>query len=279
MTDEADRPSICLTMIVRDEAHIVGEVLDATAPYIDCWVVVDTGSTDGTQDLIRSHMQRLGVPGELHERPWRDFGHNRSEALTLAQGKADYIWMMDADDTVIGAPPFRGLTAADCYLMEIREDTGHRLWRRQLFRDGVPWYYKGVVHEYACYDEPFTSEYLQGDYHIHGRRLGARNKDPQKYAKDAAVLLAYVSEHPDDEAAVFYLAQSYYDGKDFENARDWYARRVEMVDVAGEVFYSLLRRARSLAELRAPGTQVEGRSADATGCTQAKAGSTSPQIR
>ena len=256
MTGSDDHQSVCLTMIVRDEAHIVSEVLDATAPYIAYWVVVDTGSTDGTQDLIRSKMDQLAIPGELYERPWCDFGHNRSEALTLAQGKADYIWMMDADDTVIGVPPFGGLTA-DCYFMVIREDTGHRLWRRQLFRDGVPWYYKGVVHEYACCDEPFTSEYLQGGYHIHGRRLGARNKDPQKDAKDAAVLLAYVSEHPDDEAAVFYLAQSYYDGGDFENARDWYGRRVEMVDCAEEVFYSLLRRARSLAQLRAPGTEID----------------------
>jgi len=256
MTDEAGRPSICLTMIVRDEAHIVGEVLDATAPYIDYWVVVDTGSTDGTQDLIRSRMQRLGIPGELHERPWRDFGYNRSEALTLAQGRADYLWMMDADDTVIGVPPFGGLTA-DCYAMEIREDTGHIIWRRQLFRDGVPWYYQGVLHEYARCEEPFTEEHLNGDYHIQGRRLGARSKDPDKYAKDAAVLLAHVSAHPDDERTVFYLAQSYYDGGDFENARDWYARRVEMGGWEEEVFDSLLQVSRCLAKLKAPGTQVE----------------------
>ena len=51
MADDARRPSICLTMIVSDEAHIVSDVLDATAPYIDYRVVVDTGSTDGTQDL------------------------------------------------------------------------------------------------------------------------------------------------------------------------------------------------------------------------------------
>jgi glycosyltransferase involved in cell wall biosynthesis len=43
------RPSICLNMIVRNEAHIVREVLDAAAPYITSWVVVDTGSDDGTK--------------------------------------------------------------------------------------------------------------------------------------------------------------------------------------------------------------------------------------
>ena len=108
------RPRICLNLIVRNEAHIVHELLDAVAPYITSWVVVDTGSDDGTQDVIRSHMAGLGIPGELHERPWRDFGRNRSEALALAQGHGDYIWVMDADDTVVGAPDF-GRLSADVY--------------------------------------------------------------------------------------------------------------------------------------------------------------------
>ena len=97
------RPAICLNMIVRNEAHIVHEVLDAVASCITSWVIVDTGSDDGTQDVIRKHMAGLGIPGELHERPWRNYGHNRSEALRLAQGHGDYIWVMDADDTVMGA--------------------------------------------------------------------------------------------------------------------------------------------------------------------------------
>jgi glycosyltransferase involved in cell wall biosynthesis len=73
-------------MIVKNEAHIIRETLDSVAPYISSWVIVDTGSDDGTQDLIRDHMGRRGIPGELYERPWRNFGHNRSEALDLAQG-------------------------------------------------------------------------------------------------------------------------------------------------------------------------------------------------
>jgi hypothetical protein len=44
-------------------------------------VIVDTGSDDWTQDLIRYQMARLGIPGELHERPWRNVG--RTAALSL----------------------------------------------------------------------------------------------------------------------------------------------------------------------------------------------------
>ena len=89
-------------MIVRNEAAIIEETLDNIAPYIGSWVIVDTGSDDGTPDVIRDHMARRGIPGELHERPWRNFGHNRSEALTLAQAHGDYIWVLDADDKVVG---------------------------------------------------------------------------------------------------------------------------------------------------------------------------------
>src|SRR5262249_32717808 len=84
------RPTICLNMIVRDEAHIVSEALRSVMPYLDTWVIVDTGSTDGTQDLIREIFAAERLRGELYERPWRDFGTNRTEALQLCSGRADY---------------------------------------------------------------------------------------------------------------------------------------------------------------------------------------------
>ena len=52
---------------------------------IDYWVVVDTGSTDGTQQIIKDFMAKHKIPGELFERPWVNFSHNRSEALELAE--------------------------------------------------------------------------------------------------------------------------------------------------------------------------------------------------
>ena len=115
-------------MIVRNEAHIIHEALDSVAPYISSWVIVDTGSDDGTQDLIRNHMAGLGIPGELHERPWRNFAHNRSEALELAQGRADYIWVMDADDPLVGVPDFTRLSA-DIYCMRYIDRVVYTFWR------------------------------------------------------------------------------------------------------------------------------------------------------
>lgn len=246
---------ICLNMIVRNEAHIINELIAAVADMIDSWVIVDTGSTDGTQDLIRRLMAERGIPGELFERPWRDFGSNRTEALALAQGRADYIWVMDADDILEGTIDFSGLTA-DGYAMRIRDGITY-YWRRQLFRDGVPWRYQGVLHEVAVCDVPFTELHLEGDYHIHSRRLGARNLDPQKYVRDAEILQAEVDRNPDDRRSVFYLAQSYRDAGDFAQARRWYERRAAMGGWDEEVYCALYQSANAMDRLAEPWPMVQ----------------------
>ena len=100
----AARQILCLNMIVKNEAPVIRRCIDSVRPIIDRWVIVDTGSTDGTQDIIREHL--LDLPGELHERPWRDFAHNRSEALELARAQSDYTLIIDADDT-LECPQYR----------------------------------------------------------------------------------------------------------------------------------------------------------------------------
>lgn len=254
MSTQATRPKICLNMIVRNEAHIVRETLDSVAPYIDSWVIVDTGSEDGTQELIRSHMASLGIPGALYERPWVNFGHNRSEAMQLAQGNGDYIWVMDADDLVNGEIDFSELSA-DVYSLHYRSSMDY--WRNQLFRSGLPWRYEGVVHEYPMCDVPFVAARLVGNYSIESRRLGSRNLDTEKYARDCEMLLAELERNPHDARTVFYLARSYFDLGDYDSARKWYARRIEMGGFAEEIYYSMLQVAQAMTQSGFPWPDVQ----------------------
>jgi glycosyltransferase involved in cell wall biosynthesis len=242
-------------MIVKNEAHIVAEVLDVVAPYISSWVIVDTGSDDGTQDLIRNHMDSLGIPGELHERPWRNFGDNRTEALSLAQGHADYIWVMDADDTIVGTPDFTRLTA-DIYLMRYFGDNDV-FWVALLFRDGARVRWRGVTHEYAVWDDSCVVVRLEGEYHIEDRHLSTRNLSGEKYARDRDLLLAELERNPEDARSAFYLAQSYFCLADLVNARKWYARRIELGGWAEEVGYSMYKLALSMEQLGEPWPDVQ----------------------
>ncbi|MCV7195471.1 glycosyltransferase [Mycobacterium angelicum] len=255
-SNAASRPAICLNMIVRNEARVVTEVLDVVGPYISSWVIVDTGSTDGTQDLIRNHMARLGIPGRLHERPWRNFGDNRTEALALAQGHGDYVWVMDADDTVLGVPDFSRLDA-DVYWLRCVDTTSDIFWRPLLFRDGAPVRWVGVTHEYAAWDRSCVEVKLAGDYYVQYRNIGARNASGTKHTNDRDLLLAEVERNPEDARSVFYLAQTYFCLRDFAQARQWYARRTELGGYAEEVYYSLWRIAVSMAQLGEPWPNVQ----------------------
>jgi glycosyltransferase involved in cell wall biosynthesis len=234
-------PTICLAMIVRNEAPVIRRCLASVLPVLDHWVVVDTGSTDGTQDVVRECLRT--VPGELIERPWVDFGHNRTEAFGYASEHAGYVLVIDADEVLEIQPGFTSsVLAADAYRLESRY--GSQLYARtQLLRSRLPWRYVGVVHEYAYCEQAGPAPVLSG-LSISVFHDGARARDPLTYRRDALLLEAALLEDPDDPRTVFYLAQSYRDAGDSELAVRHYRARSMLGGWPDEVWYSLYQIAR-----------------------------------
>lgn len=228
--------TICLNMIVKNEASVIRRCLDSVRPIVDYWVIVDTGSTDGTQQIISEQFK--DVPGELHERPWRDFAHNRSEALVLARGHADYVFVIDADEIIEITPDFQiPRLEADSYNVLIKY-SGCSYLRRQLVSNALPWRYEGVLHEYITCEQAQSEQFLSG-IHTIPHHDGARSRDANTYRSDALVLEKALLEDPQNTRYVFYLAQSYRDAGDLELALRHYKRRAEMGGWREEVWYSL----------------------------------------
>jgi tetratricopeptide (TPR) repeat protein len=242
--------TICLNMIVKNESRVIGRCFDSVRPFIHRWVIVDTGSTDGTQDLIRKSL--AGIPGELHERPWKDFGHNRSEALAFARGKSDYILIMDADERLEVPPGYRfpHLTAEKYLVAHRHADAPDSTWGLgTLIKASLPWRYEGVLHEYIACDEPHAEAPLPGPV-VWGYFDSARNADPlAKYANDAKILETALEAEPDNARYTFYLAQSYRDSKQLEKAAEAYERRIALGGWDEELFYSAYQRGAVLENL------------------------------
>jgi glycosyltransferase involved in cell wall biosynthesis len=246
---EQKRKKIVLSMIVKNETHIIKECFDSLYKYIDYWVICDTGSTDGTQELIKNYFAEKGIPGELHQHEWQDFATNRTAALNLCNGKGDYAWMIDADDYLVGDIQFPHHLDFDGYSIRIKRGT-FEWWRNQIFRTGIGWCYEGVLHEYAhCPNKRDLSlaklDYL--GYHVEARTEGgARNKGitpTEKYSKDAIVLEKALEKDPLNSRYQFYLAQSYFDSQQWEKSFDAYDKRAKMGGWEEEVYYSLFRMA------------------------------------
>ena len=242
--------TLCLVMIVKDEEDTIKKCLTAVAPYISDWVIVDTGSSDNTLNVIRETMDELGIPGELHERPWVNFEVNRTESLQLSKGKCDFRWIIDADDTFVLDDP----NINPFYVVDKEFDSYHisyklhslKYFRAQIVRSDEDWVYKGVLHEYLHLEkEGQKSGQIMG-CHVDAdiSPLKRANSVEEKYAKDAEILKEALEKEPDNTRYMFYLAQSYRDSNQPQKSLEAYEGRVAAGGWPEEVYYSMYMVAR-----------------------------------
>jgi glycosyltransferase involved in cell wall biosynthesis len=252
-------------MIVKNETHVILRCLESVYKYIDRYDITDTGSTDGTQDMIRKFFAEKGIPGEVYQSDWKGFGDHagkigsRTEAFQNAKGKADYAWVIDADDSLSGDLILPEGTDVDAYTLQFSRGE-FSWWRTQIFKNNRDWRYVGVLHEYPDSDpKPYRIEKLNGNYFIEARTEGARNigvSAIEKYSKDAEALEKAIVEDPTNVRYQFYLAQSYFDSQQWEKAIGAYKRRAEMGGWEEEVFFSLYRVAICKVFLQHPWSEI-----------------------
>ena len=258
MTAGSSATGVGLMMIVRNEAHVLARCLESAKPLVDWWVIADTGSTDGTQELINTTL--AGLPGRLVERPWVDFGHNRQEVLELAResphrSPEDYAVWIDADEEFRDVPADLGELGQDGYVLAVVEGST-RFGRIGMVRLDRPWTWRSPVHEYL--DLPGAALGELDRPTILGEHVGARSLDPDKYRKDVTLLAAALEADPADPRLEFYLAQSWRDAGELDRALAAYRARSD--NPAGwdqERWYALFQVAVLRERLGHPVAEVE----------------------
>ena len=237
--------TLCLNMIVKNEMANLERCLVAVAPYIACWVIGDTGSTDGTQDFIRSFFAARDIPGELHSFPFVNFAQARNEALDRARAsklRFDYLLLTDADmELTVQNPAFSQNLASAAYKVVQRSAVTY--WNNRLLRRDVPAGYKGVTHEFLDVRSGKTRN-LEGISFIdHG--TGSNRVD--KYERDIRLLTDAIAAERDPGMVArytFYLANTFRDSGQKEAALEAYLKRARLGNWYQEVFISLLNAAK-----------------------------------
>lgn len=220
--------TVCLAMIVKNEEQVIERGIRSVRGLIDRWVICDTGSTDATRERALHALE--DIPGEWHERPWIDFAHNRTELMELARGKADYLLLLDADETMTWPADLKERLAADAYRVWI--DAGGTVWTQpRLVRSSLPWRYLGAAMEFLEFPEGRVAELLEDsviELHADGPRR-------PKVERNIHLLERDHERDPEDPRPVFYLGHAYHElylvtePRDIEHARravEFFERRV-----------------------------------------------------
>lgn len=258
-------PLIGLVMIVKNEAHGIAETLESFKPIIDRWTILDTGSTDGTQELIKKTLD--GVLGQLFEEPFVDFSTSRNRALDLHGTATTFAVMPDSDDKLVDAVALRTFceamqtafgTAHDAYMLNLRRGGDLNYYLPLVMRTGIGWRYTGRVHE--CSGRPGGADPA---IHVPSAHLTQTPK-PQsleatkaRFHRDLALLRSDLLADPQNARAAFYLAQTYECLGRPDDALRAYQHRIELGGWPEETFIAKLRSAKILDAQKRPWSEVQ----------------------
>lgn len=257
-------PKLILNTIVKDESHCILTMLKSAIQISDAIVIADTGSTDGTQEIIRKFGEENNIPTYVVERPFDDFEKSRNFGMEKAREIVKelgwnpndcWTWWCDADETIIVDSKFdKKQFVNDLYM--INTYIGQMKYTRNTFaRVSKPFRFYGPIHEFIVCDDQNITSGLATDIHVDVKMIGAswQGDIPTKYKNHAFVLEKYIDANRQDPRWIFYTAQSYHDSASMPDNKEeneerlrralkYYKERVNRTDgYAEEIYYSQFR--------------------------------------
>ena len=227
-------------MIVRNEADKMERCLSAVAPYINCYSITDTGSTDETLPKIISFFAERNIPGHVHTVPFIDFSQARNAALANARSDPlewNYILLCDADMTlVVEDKDFAHQLCGPAHTM-VQKGGGINYENARFISRAATGQYIGVTHEYL--DIP-SSGVIKGAWYVD--HADGSNR-PNKFKRDIRLLKRGLQTDPNNGRYWFYLAQSYQDAGQWNNAIRAYEKRITLGGWDEETYICKWRRA------------------------------------
>ena len=231
--------TLCLNMIVKNESRIITRLFDSVISIIDCYCICDTGSTDDTINIIQDYFEKKNIFGKIIQEPFINFSYNRNLSLKSCEGMSDYIIVLDADMEV--------------KLNNFNKENLFNHDHFHIFQGNNNFYYKnirilkntlncnynyvGATHEYISHNDNCT--YTTIDKNIFFiNDIGDGGCKINKFQRDIQLLTNAIEIEPNNCRNYFYVANSYYDIGNYDEAINFYKKRIDLKGWEQEVWYS-----------------------------------------
>ena len=233
--------SVCI--ITKNEENRIRKCLAPLAPYPFEIVVVDTGSTDQTVEIVSEYTDHI------YHFDWiSDFAAARN--FSIAKASHDWILVLDSDEYLteldleqlyrlaeenpegVGRLERSSLDIAGTLLI----DRVERFFNRNVY------HYERPIHEQVLPIHPGKTAYY--DYPIplkvdHEGYVGSREYMNEKAKRYLAILLESEKDFP-DSYTYFQIGQSYYIMEDWENARKYFEKGLDFELAPSSEFVQLM---------------------------------------
>jgi len=232
------KPGVSLCMIVKDEEAMLPDCLASVRDVVDEIVVVDTGSSDRTVEIARTHGARVD------RFAWNDsFSDARNHSLALCE--REWALLLDADERLMpeDIQKLRDLTASSDadgahfkVLNYLGDSPGHQYTLHnalRLLRNSGEYRFAGDIHEQIVRADgaPVTGHFALTDIRlVHLGYLDGVTALKDKRSRNLALLERALQEKPDDPFTLFNLGNEYMAAKAYEKAAGFYDRAFARYD-------------------------------------------------
>ena len=217
--------------------------LASIANHISCWMIGDTGSTDGTPEFIRAFFAKRGLPGDLFSVPPGNLDQAHATALERACASRlpfDYVLLADAEmELVVEDPEFRTRLEAPCY--DLAQRSGVSYGNARLLRRDAATRHHGA-YPVAPGDAPLARGVKCVDHATGANRT-------RKRARDIRLLLRKLEQEPNNGHHWFCLGQALHEAGHNAEAAKTFAKRAAMGGWDEEAWYARVQEARCLLAL------------------------------
>lgn len=237
-------------MIVKNEETYLAQCFDSVKDIVDEIIVVDTGSTDKTQEICEHYHV------SFYSYPWEDdFSKARNYSLSFAQ--CDWILILDADEMILHSKKsdFMTLlldTTLDAFIVTIYNYTGlleeeeysiHHTLR--IFRNHQGFCFQGAIHEQvvSCEhpDQALSCEFSPIIIHHYGY-LAEVVDQKGKRSRNLSLLQKQYETDPGNAFVLFNFGNEYAALEQYDLALTFYQQaKQNLKDQAAFTAYLYLR--------------------------------------
>ena len=219
--------TISVILMVKDEKNSIKNTIDSFKNYIKSIIVLDTGSSDNTIEIIRQTCKKNNQQLYLKETQFISFPESRNEAIEFAEqvSNSTFFLLMDAGDelkTNLTIDNFNN------YLSSILSTYNYGLVRHNWFvRNNLEDHYDArfirnknkcrydlryLVHEkFKDVTNDITN--MSNIFYLYQNRDLYGTSTEKRYIKDIEML----SKSIPNKRNLYYLGQTYLNMEDFEN--------------------------------------------------------------